>query len=185
MPEHRLLRVDMSVAQPHVRGKAPRESGRGVGDRFSGRPQSSRPAPSTPIVSIQMSAQRRRETGPELALRRALHSLGLRYRIHYPVPGVRRCTIDVAFPGRKIAVFVDGCFWHRCPAHRTVPKSNAAWWSAKLDSNVSRDRRIDDVLEQAGWHSIRVWEHESTADAVALVLEAINRSDHDTPKVMP
>lgn len=105
-----------------------------------------------------------------MRLRRALHALGLRYRVDTaPVAGMRR-RADVVFTRRKVAVMVDGCFWHRCPEHGTAPKSNAAWWDAKLSANVARDRQTDDLLTQAGWRVVRVWEHEATEEAAAKVI---------------
>lgn len=129
-----------------------------------------KPIPSSPAVSRRMSEQQRRDTAPEVRLRRALHACGERYRVGYPVPGMTRCTIDVAFPRRRVAVFVDGCFWHRCPEHGTSPKANSTWWSSKLDANRARDERVNEALAQAGWTVIRVWEHEPTESAAARVL---------------
>lgn len=120
-----------------------------------------------------MSQQATRDTAPEMALRRELHRRGLRYRVHRkPLPGVRR-TVDVVFTTAKIAVFVDGCFWHRCPDHATFPATNARWWSEKLDRNVERDRDTDRRLGEAGWAVIRIWEHEdpkSAADRVERLI---------------
>ncbi|MBD9699191.1 very short patch repair endonuclease [Flavimobilis sp. GY10621] len=122
-----------------------------------------------------MSAARRRDTAPELALRRALHARGLRYRVTYPVPGNRRRTIDVAFTRAKVAVFVDGCFWHGCPEHGTQPHANAGWWATKLAANAARDRDTDRLLTDAGWTVVRVWEHEdpdTAADHIRIVVSA-------------
>lgn len=113
--------------------------------------------------------QRRRDTEPELRLRRALYSKGLRYRLGHRVPTLGRRTIDIAFLGLKVAVFVDGCFWHACPDHATWPKNNAEWWRAKLAKNVARDRETDAVLEHLGWKVIRVWEHEDPEAAAARI----------------
>lgn len=114
----------------------------------------------------------RQESSPERALRSALHRRGLRFRKHVsPVPGLR-CRPDVVFPGRHLAVFVDGCFWHRCPLHCRAPQSNAAWWEAKLDGNVERDRRHDEALRAAGWEVLRVWEHEPVELAAERVITA-------------
>nr|WP_269457960.1 very short patch repair endonuclease [Nocardioides scoriae] len=124
-------------------------------------------------VASRMSRQRRLGTVPELALRRELHRLGLRYRIGWPVPGRPRRTIDVAFPRRQVAVFVDGCFWHACPEHATSPKANGAWWSEKLAGNVRRDRDTDAVLIDAGWAVVRVWEHEAVSEAAVRVVAAV------------
>jgi DNA mismatch endonuclease, patch repair protein len=112
-----------------------------------------------------MQANRRRDTGPELALRRELHRRGLRFRVDQaPVPGLR-CKADIVFRSRRVAVFVDGCFWHACPEHGNLPAANREWWRAKLDVNVARDRRNEQTLTGAGWRVIRVWEHEPIDDA--------------------
>lgn len=121
-----------------------------------------------------MGSAARRDTGAELALRRALHSRGLRYRVTYPVPGQRRRTIDVAFTRAKVAVFVDGCFWHGCPEHGTMPRSNSEWWTTKLAANHARDRDTDRVLEAQGWTVVRVWEHESPDLAAMRVVDIVN-----------
>ncbi|MGW6985183.1 very short patch repair endonuclease [Streptomyces sp. NPDC054932] len=117
--------------------------------------------PSSPGVSARMSRQASRATTPELAVRRLLHASGLRYRVNFPVPGIRRRTIDIAFTRAKIAVFLDGCFWHGCPEHATRPKANAEWWRAKLEKNMSRDRETTAHLEAVGWTVLRFWEHQS------------------------
>jgi DNA mismatch endonuclease (patch repair protein) len=116
-----------------------------------------------------MSKQASSGTRPELDVRRALHRAGYRFRVSWPVPGLRRRTIDVAFTRRKIAVFVDGCFWHGCPAHSTIPGSNRAWWQEKLAANVARDQQTSRHLEELGWKVVRVWEHEPTGTAVERV----------------
>ena len=125
--------------------------------------------PSSASVSQQMSRHPRRDTGPELALRRALHAAGYRYRVQYPVPGWPRRTIDIAFTKRKVAVFVDGCFWHGCSIHRGVPTANKAWWQEKLTKNVARDVETTAHLLALGWNVVRVWEHEAAADALARI----------------
>lgn len=110
---------------------------------------------------------------PELALRSELHRRGLRYRVHHePVSGLR-CRADLTFPGPRLAVFVDGCFWHRCPEHGTSPESNAPYWQAKLDRNVARDRRNDAALAEAGWTVVRIWEHESVVEAADRVARLV------------
>jgi DNA mismatch endonuclease (patch repair protein) len=116
-----------------------------------------------------MQAQRERDTGPEVALRRELHRRGLRYFVHRrPLPGVRR-EADVIFVRARVVVFVDGCFWHGCPQHATSPKNNAEWWRVKLDRNRERDADTDRRLRSAGWGVLRVWEHESVDDAANRV----------------
>jgi DNA mismatch endonuclease, patch repair protein len=124
-----------------------------------------------------MSRQRRRDTGPELALRRALHRRGLRFRVNVllPIDGVRR-TADLFFSKPKVAVMVDSCFWHACPTHGSLPRSNATWWQAKLAANVLRDADTDRRLKEAGWAVIRVWEHEAVeaaADRIELAVVSL------------
>ena len=120
-----------------------------------------------------MSVLRRRDTGPELRLRRRLHALGLRYRVAYPIPGQRRRTIDVAFTRARVAVFVDGCFWHGCPVHGTRSGSNAEWWLRKLEANRARDADSTRVLSELGWQVLRFWEHEDADVAAAAVVAAV------------
>jgi DNA mismatch endonuclease (patch repair protein) len=120
-----------------------------------------------------MSAARRRDTAAEVALRRALHAMGLRYRVAYPVPGQRRRTIDVAFTRARIAVFVDGCFWHGCPDHGTRPKSNSEWWKTKLAANHARDRDTDRILAELGWLVVRVWEHEDPVVSARSIFRTV------------
>lgn len=117
-----------------------------------------------------MSRARNRDTGPELALRQLLYRSGVRYRIQYRPSFLSRRTIDIAFPGRRLAVFVDGCFWHGCPLHGTRPKNNGDWWASKLEVNGRRDRDTDQILRTAGWEVLRFWEHEDPAAACELVL---------------
>ncbi|MFC5287038.1 very short patch repair endonuclease [Actinokineospora guangxiensis] len=127
----------------------------------------------TEPVRRRMSRQKSRDTAVEMALRRALHALGLRYRVHRrPVAGVRR-EADVVFPGARVAVFVDGCFWHGCPEHATWPKNNAEFWRAKIEGNRARDRDTDARFAEAGWRVVRVWEHEDPAEAAARVLAVV------------
>ncbi|MBF6087687.1 DNA mismatch endonuclease Vsr [Nocardia cyriacigeorgica] len=120
-----------------------------------------------------MSRQRRAGTEPELALRRELHRRGLRYFVDRPPIRGQRRRADVIFPRLRVAVYVDGCFWHSCPEHATYPKNNAEWWAEKLAANVARDRATDAALAAAGWQVIRIWEHEdpvAAADRVAAAL---------------
>jgi DNA mismatch endonuclease, patch repair protein len=125
--------------------------------------------PPTAETSKRMKAVRQRGTRPELELRSALHARGLRYRVDAaPVPGFRR-RADVILRRARIAVYVDGCFWHSCPEHATVPKSNREWWEAKLAANVDRDRKTDRDLADLGWEVVRVWEHEDMEAAAARI----------------
>lgn len=130
--------------------------------------------PSTDAAtSARLSKQRRRDTKPEVALRRELHRRGLRYFVdRAPFKGLRR-RADLVFPRRKVAVYVDGCFWHSCPEHATKPRNNAQWWADKLAANVARDRNTDERLEAEGWSVVRVWEHEPVADAADKVVRAL------------
>lgn len=120
-----------------------------------------------------MQRQRRRDTKPELALRRALHARCWRFRIDIaPLPGLRR-RADIVFTRRQVAVYVDGCFWHNCPTHGTIPKNNRDWWIAKLRANAERDRDTVDRLNEAGWTTLRLWAHTSVDDAVRSVEQAL------------
>ena len=122
-----------------------------------------------------MRANRRTDTKPELALRHALHRLGYRYRKDYrlDLDSGRRVRPDIAFTARKVAVFVDGCFWHACPEHGSKPRANEWYWGPKLVRNVERDRINDAALILAGWSVIRLWEHVPLEEAVRTVVAAI------------
>jgi DNA mismatch endonuclease (patch repair protein) len=123
----------------------------------------------TAATRVRMSRQRSRDTEVELALRRELHRAGLRFRIHRrPLPGVRR-EADIVFGPVKVAVFVDGCFWHGCAEHATWPKRNAEFWRAKIEGNRTRDLDTDSRFAAAGWTVLRVWEHEKPAEAAARI----------------
>jgi DNA mismatch endonuclease (patch repair protein) len=118
-----------------------------------------------------MRRNRRRDTGPELAVRRALHAAGLRFLVDAPVPGCgRRRRADVLLRGPRIALYVDGCFWHSCPLHLHVPKANREWWTRELDSVVERDRDTDVQVRRVGRLPLRVWEHEPVAGVAARVV---------------
>jgi len=125
----------------------------------------------------RMSLQARRDTRPELAIRSALHASGRRFRVSYPVPGLKRCSMDIAFPRQRVAVFVDGCFWHGCPEHGTLPKSNADRWAGKLNSNRERDRHVDAHLRDQGWSVLRIWEHEDVHAACGRVVHCLDVAD--------
>jgi DNA mismatch endonuclease (patch repair protein) len=120
-----------------------------------------------------MSRVRTWDTTPELRLRRALHSRGLRYRVNRgPLEGVR-CRPDIVFGPARVAVFVDGCFWHGCPIHASWPRANAEWWRAKIDRTRDRDTATTRQLVASGWIVRRVWEHEDpslAADAIEQIL---------------
>jgi DNA mismatch endonuclease (patch repair protein) len=121
-----------------------------------------------------MKGNRSQDTRPEIRLRSALHRRGHRFRKDFRVSAsIATCRVDLAFTARRVAVFVDGCFWHCCPDHGTLPVSNTEYWHPKLARNVERDRSIDRALREAGWTVVRVWEHEPVDAAVAQVETAI------------
>lgn len=124
-----------------------------------------------------MVRNRRRDTKPEIELRRALHRQGQRFRVDLPI-NAQGLTVrpDVVFTRQRVAVFVDGCFWHGCPLHGNMPVRNQDYWKPKLERNTARDRRVDGALQQAGWIVIRCWEHELpelVADCVAAAVQKL------------
>lgn len=121
-----------------------------------------------------MAAIRRVDTKPELALRSALHRRGWRFRKDYRIllPG-GHVRPDIVFTRRRIAVFVDGCFWHSCPSHGRMPTANTWYWTEKLQNNIERDNRSNDILIDAGWTVVRIWAHESIDASVAIVEERL------------
>lgn len=130
----------------------------------------------TPVpvaTSRRMSRQRTRDTEPEMLLRRELHRRGLRYRVDASLPGLPRRRADILFTRAKVAVFVDGCFWHGCPEHKTAPAANGAWWAAKLARNVERDRETDAHLRSLGWTVLRFWEHEDIKHAATDIEQSV------------
>lgn len=138
----------------------------------------STPKASSPSVRKRMTSTRQRDTPAELALRSILHGRGLRYRVDKPVLKGMRRRADVVFPTERVAVFVDGCFWHGCPEHGTTPKTNRAWWVEKLRANQVRDRDTTERLLEAGWAVVRAWEHEDAeqvADRVQAVVLQLRR----------
>jgi len=121
-----------------------------------------------------MQANKGRDTKPELALRSAVHALGLRYRVSAkPIKNLRR-TADMVFRRAKVAVFLDGCFWHGCPRHHTVATTNAQYWADKVETNRARDRDTDSQLSEAGWTSVRVWEHEDAREAALRIRDVVH-----------
>ena len=129
-----------------------------------------RPKAGSAEIAARMRNTPRRDNPLELAIRRLVHAAGLRYRVDVaPEPHLRR-RADLLFRRARVAVFVDGCFWHACPRHGTLPKANRTFWEAKLARNRSRDRDTDRRLRAKGWRVVRVWEHEAADDAAARVL---------------
>jgi len=132
--------------------------------------------PPAPAKRRAMQAQRERDTRPEVDLRRELHRRGLRFFVHRrPVQGLRR-EADIVFVRARLAIFVDGCFWHSCPQHGSMPRANETWWRDKLDRNRARDADTQRRFEEAGWSVLRVWEHELTAEAADRVEAAVRDS---------
>jgi DNA mismatch endonuclease (patch repair protein) len=121
-----------------------------------------------------MRSNRRTDTRPELTLRSLLHRAGLRFRKDYRVDlAARRVRVDIAFPRQRLAIFIDGCFWHRCPEHATDPVINGGFWSQKLSRNVERDRQVDAALRGAGWTVLRFWEHEDPLRSAQTINAAL------------
>jgi DNA mismatch endonuclease (patch repair protein) len=128
---------------------------------------------SSPAVRAVMLGNRRRDTSPEMAVRRLVHAAGLRYRVDTrPVPELNR-RADLVFAGPKVAVFIDGCYWHGCPTHGTVARTNAGYWQSKIAKNRDRDAETTQVLLDAGWVVLRVWEHDDPADAAHRIVSAV------------
>ncbi|MGC5661569.1 very short patch repair endonuclease [Micromonospora sp. WMMD723] len=135
------------------------------------------PAPPPSAASASMRSNRSRDTGPEIRLRRALHARGHRYRVGMTVTvGSRRVRPDIVYTRRKIAVFVDGCFWHRCPQHGRAPSDPTGYWAAKFQRNVERDIAVTHALNSAGWQVLRIWEHVPLEESVAIVDAAFQNS---------
>lgn len=129
----------------------------------------------TPGRSRNMAAIRRRDTKPEVALRSALHRMGYRFRRDFPIRLEGKLVRpDIAFTKRRLAIFIDGCFWHCCPEHGRRPAVNADYWSPKLQRNVDRDRHQTDALTTAGWTVLRFWEHESLDDVLSCITKVLS-----------
>jgi len=132
------------------------------------------PWASSAAVRNVMRANRKRDTAPELAVRRRLHALGLRYRVNCrPLPD-KRWTADVVFTRARVAVFIDGCFWHGCPAHFSQPRTNTSYWGPKIARNQTRDAQVDAALADAGWAVVRAWEHEPASDVAERVATVVS-----------
>jgi len=120
-----------------------------------------------------MQRTRGRDNSFEVSIRSKLFANGLRYRTHYPVPGMTRITCDIALPRLRIAVFLDGCFWHGCDIHRPSVKKNTAFWVEKIERNRARDRRVCDHLVEIGWKPLRFWEHEAAEAIVRKIVSTV------------
>ncbi|SHH31918.1 T/G mismatch-specific endonuclease [Jatrophihabitans endophyticus] len=120
-----------------------------------------------------MQGNRGRDTRAELAVRRLVHAQGLRYRVNARPEADLRRTADLLFTRLKVAVFVDGCYWHGCPAHFTLPVTNVDYWSSKIARNRARDKETTDVLQGRGWRVLRFWEHETPESVAQRIGEAV------------
>lgn len=134
---------------------------------------------SSPLARKVMQGNRSRDTGPEMAVRRLLHAAGFRYRVSVrPEPGLRR-TADIVFTKLKVAVFVDGCYWHGCPQHCRLTASNYDYWAEKIDTNKQRDAQTNAQLRSAGWKVLRYWEHIPVADVVTEIVDTLKQCEEE------
>ncbi len=133
------------------------------------------PPPSSEVVRARFRRQGRRDTAHELAVRRRLHARGVRYRVDVRPCRETRARGDLVWKGRRLVVFLDGCFWHGCPTCGHLPRANRDWWTAKLAANVARDRRADAVLTGLGWRVLRFWEHEDPTEVADAICAALGR----------
>jgi len=138
-----------------------------------------RPDPSSNAASRRMARVRQKGTRAELELRRALHGRGLRYHLQVPLLSNPRRVADIVFPSARLAIFVDGCFWHGCPDHASWPKANAESWRNKIERNRERDIDTARRLETLGWRVMRIWAHENAAVAADRISRVV-RDRHDT-----
>jgi DNA mismatch endonuclease (patch repair protein) len=125
---------------------------------------------------LSMLSNKRRDTKPELAVRRLLHAQGLRYRVDFRPTAAGRSRADIVFTKQKVAVFIDGCFWHSCPIHATHPKANADYWLPKLARNVERDAQVTEALRGLAWTVLRFWEHQPPEEVAAVIIAEIRSS---------
>jgi DNA (cytosine-5)-methyltransferase 1 len=135
-------------------------------------PSNGAPPASSEAIRVRMTTTKRRDTQPELALRSALHGMGLRFGVERKINGNRRRT-DIVFPTERVAVYIDGCFWHGCPQHGTIPKQNRQWWIDKLDANRARDAATTQALTDEGWCVLRFWEHDEPTAAAGAVRDVV------------
>lgn len=127
-----------------------------------------------------MRSNRRRNTKPELAVRKLLHEHGYRYRVDFaPLPTQKRRRADIVFTRWQLVLFIDGCFWHGCPTHATIPATNHEFWEGKLSRNKARDVETTTALESAGWTVMRFWEHEPAAEVAAAVIQRLRLLSKD------
>lgn len=137
-----------------------------------------RVSPSSHEASLRMARVRQRGTSAELSLRKALHAKGLRYRLQVSLLTKPRRVADIVFSGTRVAIFVDGCFWHGCPEHASWPKSNADFWREKIETNRARDADTDQRLRSLGWRVVRIWAHENADDAADRIAQIVEARKH-------
>lgn len=140
-------------------------------------------ATTSPSVRSIMRGNIGQDTRPEVAVRSELHRAGLRFRKHVRPVRALRCVADAVFPTERVALFVDGCFWHGCPEHGHTPRRNSSYWRAKLDKNIVRDQRNDVLLAQAGWLVVRAWEHDEPTEVARRVALAV--TERQSRRVTP
>ncbi len=140
-----------------------------------------RPEASSAVIRARMTKVRQRDTSCERAIRSAVHRKGLRYRVNWPLPGTRS-RADLAFTAYRVAVFVDGCFWHGCPVHGTWPKANARWWRAKILANKARDVETNRKAQRAGWRVLRFWEHDDPERAATRIARTVRAARCRQPR---
>jgi DNA mismatch endonuclease (patch repair protein) len=124
-----------------------------------------------------MQTQKTSGTRIELQVRRKLHALGYRYRVNRRLLPDQKFKGDIVWSGRRLVVFLDGCFWHGCPIHGTTPKSNTEWWRSKINGNRDRDLRVDEILRQSGWTVLRFWEHDDSEQIIESVVQQLEAID--------
>lgn len=144
------------------------------------------PTPTSKLITSIMQSNRSSDTRPELRIRSLVHAQGYRFRKSYRVYlRTGYAQVDIAFTRIKLAVFIDGCFWHCCQEHASIPKSNVGYWKPKLQRNVERDHVVNIRLDEAGWTVLRLWEHVPAIEAVDRIIDAINRLVHEASQTCP
>lgn len=128
---------------------------------------------SSPGRRANMQANRRRDTAPEMAVRRLVHARGFRYRVDFPPLARLNRRADLVFTRAQVAVFIDGCYWHGCSEHSSIPRTNVEYWGPKISRNRARDEDTDQQLRDAGWTVVRMWEHEPSERIAAVVMETV------------
>ncbi len=164
-----MLRAPKAMQRPKIRHYERTNSKRQPHQRVS------EPPPASDEKTLaRMKSQRQQGTRPEFELQIRLSELGYRFHSNEPPIPELRSRADMVFPSAKVAIFVNGCFWHQCPKHQSLPKRHRQWWKEKLADNVRRDRRIDRILRKNGWSVVRVWEHEEPAKAASRIFRFVH-----------